>query len=65
MQLRIDCHGTTVHAVRGRVCTSAHLCPRSIVGIAKVAANGLNGVPTLDTTYSRAIEYIPTTRFTI
>ena len=36
-----------------------------IVGIAKVAANGLNGVPTLYTTYSRAIEYIPTTRFTI
>ena len=37
----------------------------SIVGIARVAANGLNGVPTLYTTYSRAIEYIPTTRFTI
>jgi putative ABC transport system permease protein len=36
-----------------------------IVGIAKVAANGLNGVPTLYTTYHRAIEYIPTTRFTI
>jgi putative ABC transport system permease protein len=36
-----------------------------IVGIAKVASNGLNGVPTLYTTYSRAIEYIPTTRFTI
>jgi putative ABC transport system permease protein len=36
-----------------------------IVGIAKVAANGLNGVPTLYTTYSRAIEYLPTTRFTI
>jgi putative ABC transport system permease protein len=36
-----------------------------IVGIAKVAANGLNGVPTLYTTYNRAIEYIPTTRFTI
>lgn len=36
-----------------------------IVGIARVAANGLNGVPTLYTTYSRAIEYIPTTRFTI
>jgi putative ABC transport system permease protein len=35
-----------------------------ITGIAKVAANGLNGVPTLYTTYSRAIEYIPTTRFT-
>ena len=37
----------------------------AIVGIAKVAANGLNGVPTLYTTYSRAIEYLPTTRFTI
>jgi putative ABC transport system permease protein len=36
-----------------------------ITGIAKVASNGLNGVPTLYTTYSRAIEYIPTTRFTI
>jgi len=37
----------------------------TIVGIARVAANGLNGVPTLYTTYSRAIEYIPSTRFTI
>ncbi len=36
-----------------------------IVGIARVAANGLNGVPTLYTTYHRAIEYLPTTRFTI
>jgi putative ABC transport system permease protein len=36
-----------------------------IVGIARVAANGLFGVPTLYTTYRRAIEYIPTTRFTI
>jgi putative ABC transport system permease protein len=36
-----------------------------IVGIAKVASNGLNGVPTLYTTYNRAIEYLPTTRFTI
>jgi len=36
-----------------------------IVGIARVAANGLNGVPTLYTTFNRAIEYIPTTRFTI
>ena len=35
-----------------------------IVGIAKVAANGLFGVPTLYTTYSRAIQYLPTTRFT-
>ncbi len=37
----------------------------TIVGIARVAANGLNGVPTVYTTYSRAIEYIPSTRFTI
>jgi len=36
-----------------------------IVGVAKVVANGLNGVPTLYTTYHRAIEYLPTTRFTI
>ena len=36
-----------------------------IVGIARVASNGLNGVPTLYSTYTRAIEYIPTTRFTI
>lgn len=36
-----------------------------IVGIARVASNGLFGVPTLYTTYSRAIAYIPTTRFTI
>jgi putative ABC transport system permease protein len=35
------------------------------VGIAKVAANGLNGVPTLYTTYHRAIEYLPSTRFTM
>lgn len=35
-----------------------------IVGVARVASNGLFGVPTLYTTYSRAIEYIPTTRFT-
>ena len=36
-----------------------------IVGIARVAANGLNGVPTLYTTFNRAKEYLPTTRFTI
>jgi putative ABC transport system permease protein len=35
------------------------------VGIARVASNGLNGVPTLYTTYNRAIEYIPSTRFTL
>jgi putative ABC transport system permease protein len=40
-----------------------HRC--TIVGIAKVAVNGLNGVPTLYTTYNRAIEYIPSTRFTL
>ncbi len=36
-----------------------------VVGLAKVSANGLNGVPTLYTTYSRAAEYIPGTRFTL
>jgi len=36
-----------------------------IVGIARVASNGLNGVPTLYTTYYRAVQYLPTTRFTI
>lgn len=36
-----------------------------IVGIAKVNAFGLFGVPTLYTTYSRAIEYVPNPRFTI
>jgi putative ABC transport system permease protein len=37
----------------------------TIVGIARVASNGLNGVPTLYTTYYRAIEYIPSPRFTL
>lgn len=37
----------------------------TIVGIAKVSANGLMGIPTLYTTYNRAIEYLPTTRFRI
>ncbi|HXR20274.1 MAG TPA: ABC transporter permease [Steroidobacteraceae bacterium] len=36
-----------------------------IVGIARVASSGLFGVPTLYTTYNRALQYIPTTRFTI
>jgi putative ABC transport system permease protein len=36
----------------------------AVVGIAKVASNGLFGVPTLYTTYNRAIQYIPSTRFT-
>ena len=35
-----------------------------IVGIAKVNSNGLFGVPTLYTTYSRALQYLPQTRFT-
>ncbi len=37
----------------------------TIVGIAQVASNGLNGVPTLYTTYNRAIQYIPQMRFTL
>ncbi len=36
-----------------------------IVGVVRVASDRLLGVPTLYTTYRRAIEYIPTTRFTI
>lgn len=36
-----------------------------IVGIAHVASSGLFGIPTLYTTYSRALQYIPNTRFTI
>ncbi len=36
-----------------------------IVGIAEVASSGLFGVPTLYTTYNRALQYIPNTRFTI
>ncbi len=35
-----------------------------IVGIAEVPASGLFGIPTLYTTFKRAIEYIPSTRFT-
>ncbi len=35
-----------------------------VVGLAQVASSGLFGVPTLYTTYSRAITYIPSTRFT-
>ena len=35
-----------------------------IVGIAEVASSGLFGIPTLYTTFSRAVEYIPSTRFT-
>lgn len=36
-----------------------------IVGLARVASSGLFGVPTLYTTYNRALQYIPNTRFTI
>ena len=36
-----------------------------IVGLAKVASNGLFGVPTLYTTYNRALQYLPNARFTI
>jgi len=36
-----------------------------IVGVAKVTTSGLFGVPTLYTTYERAIQYIPNPRFTI
>ncbi|MGD0074776.1 MAG: ABC transporter permease [Candidatus Binataceae bacterium] len=36
-----------------------------IVGIAKVATGALYGTPTLYTTFNRAIQYIPSTRFTI
>lgn len=36
-----------------------------IVGIAKVATSGLFGLPTLYTTFNRAIQYIPSTRYTI
>ena len=36
-----------------------------IVGIAQVASSGLFGIPTLYTTYYRAIQYIPSPRFTI
>src|SRR5271165_4901012 len=35
-----------------------------IVGIAKVPASGLFGIPTLYTTFSRAIQYIPSMRYT-
>jgi putative ABC transport system permease protein len=35
-----------------------------IVGIARVPSGGLFGIPTLYTTYKRALEYIPNPRFT-
>jgi putative ABC transport system permease protein len=36
-----------------------------IVGTARVASSGLFGVPTLYTTYNRALQYIPNSRFTM
>lgn len=36
-----------------------------VVGIAKVSIGGLFGIPTLYTTYNRAIQYLPTSRFTL
>jgi putative ABC transport system permease protein len=36
-----------------------------IVGTAKVPASGLFGVPTLYTTFNRAVQYIPSMRYTI
>jgi len=36
-----------------------------VVGIAKVPASGLFGIPTVYTTYNRAIQYIPSPRYTI
>ena len=36
-----------------------------IVGVAKVPASGLFGIPTLYTTFNRAIQYIPSMRYTI
>ena len=35
-----------------------------VVGLAKVASGGLFGIPTVYTTYNRAITYIPSMRFT-
>jgi putative ABC transport system permease protein len=36
-----------------------------VVGIARVTASGLFGMPTLYTTFNRAIQYIPSMRYTI
>ena len=36
-----------------------------VVGIAKVTTSGLFGIPTLYTTYKRAVQYIPSMRYTI
>ena len=36
-----------------------------IVGVARVTISGLFGLPTLYTTYDRAVQYIPNPRYTI
>jgi putative ABC transport system permease protein len=36
-----------------------------VAGIAKVTIGGLFGIPTLYTTYNRAIQYLPTSRYTL
>jgi putative ABC transport system permease protein len=36
-----------------------------VAGIAQVTTGGLFGIPTLYTTYKRAVQYIPSTRYTI
>jgi putative ABC transport system permease protein len=36
-----------------------------VIGIARVAASGLFGTPTLYTTFTRAIQYIPSMRYTV
>ncbi len=36
-----------------------------VTGIAEVASSGLFGIPTLYTTFSRALQYLPNTRFTV
>ncbi len=36
-----------------------------VTGVAQVASSGLFGMPTLYTTYNRAIQYVPNPRFTI
>jgi putative ABC transport system permease protein len=36
-----------------------------VVGIARVTIGGLFGIPTLYTTYNRAIQYLPTSRYTL
>jgi putative ABC transport system permease protein len=36
-----------------------------VVGIAKVTSAGLFGIPTLYTTYNRAIQYLPNSRYTL